>query len=197
MFKKNLISFITNILWMKKKTTLFLKCMQMSPRMRSIWLQNESHPKTVAHRRVCELRRHGFSGKSICPGDSGRDRCASGAFRYYSFIVINMIWMLNSLGLSPTKFFIASDVFCQMDPLYAGYGVRNADAEINTLELVSIIPVDLLKLRMRPRNERLVMSLELCTGREMLFEFGGFAHREVNSLTIFVNLISLNYLKHV
>lgn len=88
----------------------------------------------------------------------------------------------NGQGLSPTRLLIAADVFRRDDnPLDVFYGVRNIDPEINTLELISIVPVELCKIRVVRRKEldRQILNVELCGGRQMWFEFGGFIYRRV------------------
>lgn len=52
---------------------------------------------------------------------------------------------------------------------------------INTLELISVLPLNLIKLRCKINNQhRYLLKIEYCTKRQLIFEFGGFTHRKVN-----------------
>lgn len=84
--------------------------------------------------------------------------------------------------MSATRLLIAVDVFWpDENPLNTFYGTRNIDPEINTLELVSLIPVELCTIRILRRKEldQQILNVELCGGRQMWFEFGGFEFRKV------------------
>lgn len=81
------------------------------------------------------------------------------------------------IGLTSTKIIIATDVFHENSSNFSN--CKNIDPETECLELITIVPLDLIKLKVYRRNERQILKITYCTQRIMYFEFSGFILRNL------------------
>lgn len=81
------------------------------------------------------------------------------------------------IGLTSTKIIIATDVFHENSSNFSYK--KNIDPETECLELITIVPLDLIKLKVYRRNERQLLKITYCTQRIMYFEFSGFILRNL------------------
>lgn len=77
------------------------------------------------------------------------------------------------LGLTETNFIIAGDFFPPPELTLIKIPTNIVvDPETESMELISVIPLTLLKLKLCARNTRNFIKVILATGRKMYFEFG-------------------------
>lgn len=81
------------------------------------------------------------------------------------------------IGLTLNKIIIATDVFHENSSNI--FHTRNIDPETESLELITIVPLDLIKLKVYRKNERQLLKITYCTQRTMYFEFSGFLLRNL------------------
>lgn len=81
------------------------------------------------------------------------------------------------IGLTSTKIIIATDVFHENSLNFFNY--KNIYPESESLELITIVPLDLIKLKVYRINERQLLKITYCTQRIMYFEFSGFILRNL------------------
>lgn len=75
------------------------------------------------------------------------------------------------LGMTRQFLIVATDVF-DSDPDQSPTKKRNFDPEIETLELISLLPLDFISIKVCARKRRSYIKVQLEGGRRMYFEFG-------------------------
>ncbi|XP_049779627.1 uncharacterized protein LOC126176513 [Schistocerca cancellata] len=82
------------------------------------------------------------------------------------------------LGLTPRNLIIAGDMITPADEVEIGYCL-GLDPEIETLELISIIPVECVNLSVFSRRKRRTLKAHFCNSVIKYYELGGSEHRKM------------------
>ena len=90
-------------------------------------------------------------------------------------------------GLTRTKIIFGCDDFDSID--LDEYYYKGLDPEIETFQLVSLMPLQFIKLNFCRKRGREMMRICICGEEEkpMLFEFGGHLYKSVSRFRIFCN----------
>ncbi|XP_049861610.1 uncharacterized protein LOC126355359 [Schistocerca gregaria] len=82
------------------------------------------------------------------------------------------------LGLTPRNLIIAGDMITPADEVEIGYCL-GLDPEIETLELISIVPVECVNLSVFSRRKRRTLKAHFCNSVIKYYELGGSEHRKM------------------
>lgn len=102
------------------------------------------------------------------------------------------------LGLTETHFIIAGDFFPPPEStLLKVHKSIVLDPEIESIELISVIPLTLLKLKLCAKYSRNFIKVTLATGRKMYFEFGEHLMRRFYYNIWADRIFSINQMKYI
>lgn len=89
------------------------------------------------------------------------------------------------LALTPTKLIIAHEVLEESNEFTTSIETYHGsfDAETETLEIHSIIPLEMITLKIYRKGNRQILKVCTCVKKENYYEFGGFLLRTVGSFS--------------
>lgn len=84
------------------------------------------------------------------------------------------------LAITPLKFIVANDKMnCKIKLLKYNKNSYRLDPEIDTLELISILPLNLISIECIEYKLMKILQITYCTKQQRYFEFGGFFRKNV------------------